>query len=126
MQRFFMTPPLIPFTYHFLLFCHLFKWVLNIYELYIRLRNSDLSEEKKQEEINSSEWFAPVINISNTLVILNSSINFYIYVLKDGWTKFTQKGGARENGSHSAGITTSTSLKTTFSMKPRHHNVNVS
>ena len=42
--------------------------------------------------------------------------------LKDGWTKFTQKGGTRENGNHSTGITNTTSLKTTFSMKPRHNN----
>ena len=104
------------------LFCHLFKWVLNIYELYIRFRSSNLSEEEKQAAINQSDWFATVVNISNTLVILNSSINFYVYVLKDGWTKFTQKGGTRENGNHSTGITNTTSLKTTFSMKPRHTN----
>ena len=95
---------------------------LNIYELYIRFRSSNLSEEEKQAAINQSDWFATVVNISNTLVILNSSINFYVYVLKDGWTKFTQKGGTRENGNHSTGITNTTSLKTTFSMKPRHTN----
>ena len=104
------------------LFCHLFKWVLNIYELYIRFRSSNLSEAEKEEAINQSDWFATVVNISNTLVILNSSINFYIYVLKDGWTKFTQKGGTRENGSNSTMLPHITGRTTTFSMKPRHNN----
>ena len=69
------------------IFCHLFKWVLNIYELYIRCKNYSLSEEEKEEIINESEWFGTVINISNTLVVLNSSINFYVYVLKDVCTR---------------------------------------
>ena len=101
----------------------LFKWVLNFYELYIRFKSSNLSEEEKEEEINQSDWFATVVNISNTLVILNSSINFYVYVLKDGWTRLTQKGGTREteNGSHSTALTNTTVRKTTFSMKPRNN-----
>ena len=66
-------------------FCHLFKWVLNIYELYIRFSSQNLSEEKTNERINESDWFGTVVNISNTLVVLNSSINFYVYVLKVCW-----------------------------------------
>ena len=69
------------------IFCHLFKWVLNIYELYIRCKNYTLSEEEKEELINESEWFGTVVNVSNTLVVLNSSINFYVYVLKDLCTR---------------------------------------
>ena len=79
------------------LFCHLFKWVLNIYELYSRFRNNHLSEEEIENMINSSDWFIAVVNISNTLVILNSSINFYVYVLKDCWTKLTQKRSHNES-----------------------------
>ena len=104
------------------LFCHLFKWVLNIYELYVRFRSSNLSEEEKQEAINQSDWFPTVVNISNTLVILNSSINFYVYVAKDGWTRLTQKGGTRENGMNSTRTTHVAGRTTTFSMKPRHNN----
>ena len=69
------------------IFCHLFKWVLNIYELHIRCNNYGLSEEGIEEIINESEWFGTVVNISNTLVVLNSSINFYVYVLKDVCTR---------------------------------------
>ena len=69
------------------IFCHLFKWVLNIYELHIRRKNYGSSEEEIEEIINESNWFGTVINISNTLVVLNSSINFYVYVLKDICTR---------------------------------------
>ena len=62
--------------------CHLFKWVLNIYELYIRFSSNNLPEEETKEKIQESNWFITVLNISNTLVVLNSSINFYIYLLK--------------------------------------------
>ena len=62
--------------------CHLFKWVLNIYELYVRY---NLSEKETAELLNDSVWFETVVNISNTLVVLNSSINFYVYLLKICW-----------------------------------------
>jgi hypothetical protein len=110
------------------LFCHLFKWVLNIYELYVRFRNNHLSEEETASMINGSDWFVAVVNISNTLVILNSSINFYVYVLKDCWTKLTQKGSHNESTTNCAGNlqTRTTNLSnrttTTFSMKARHNN----
>ena len=69
------------------IFCHLFKWVLNIYELYLRCKNYTLPEEKIEEIIYYTPWFNKVISISNTLVVLNSSINFYIYILKDVCTR---------------------------------------
>ena len=67
--------------------CHLFKWVLNIYELYVRFGSNNLSEEERYKKINESNWFITVLNISNTLIVLNSSINFYIYLLKECWTR---------------------------------------
>ena len=69
------------------IFCHLFKWVLNIYELYVHLSTYNLSEEETEERFRElqSNWFGTVVNISNTLVVLNSSINFYVYVLKVCW-----------------------------------------
>jgi hypothetical protein len=69
------------------IFCHLFKWVLNIYELYMRCKNYTLSEEEIEKIIYETQWFDKVVTISNTLVVLNSSINFYVYVLKDVCTK---------------------------------------
>ena len=62
--------------------CHLFKWVLNIYELYVRYNSSEKETEKL---LNDSVWFDTIVNISNTLVVLNSSINFYVYLLKICW-----------------------------------------
>ena len=62
--------------------CHLFKWVLNIYELYVRY---NLSEKETEQLLNDSVWFETVVSISNTLVVLNSSINFYVYLLKICW-----------------------------------------
>ena len=69
------------------IFCHLFKWVLNIYELYVHLSTYNLSEEETEERFKElqSNWFGTVVNISNTLVVLNSSINFYVYILKVCW-----------------------------------------
>ena len=120
------------------LFCHLFKWVLNIYELYFRFRNNHLSEEETESMMNGSDWFIAVVNISNTLVILNSSINFYVYVLKDCWTKLTTQKGSQQNenvnntncvSNNLRSIRTTnlsnnqrTTTTTTFSMKPRHNN----
>ena len=66
--------------------CHVFKWVLNIYELYIRFGSNNISEEETEDKMEESKWFITVLNISNTLVVLNSSINFYIYLLKACWT----------------------------------------
>ena len=62
--------------------CHLFKWVLNIYELYVRY---NLSEKETEQLLNDSVWFETVVSVSNTLVVLNSSINFYVYLLKTCW-----------------------------------------
>ena len=71
------------------IFCHLFKWILNIYELYVHFSTRNLSEEETEDKFSElqSNWFGTVVNISNTLVVLNSSINFYVYVLKVCWTK---------------------------------------
>ena len=102
------------------IFCHLFKWILNIYELYFRFSYVDLTEEEMTNAIYASEWFETVVNISNTLVVLNSSINFYVYVLKDAWTKCTQK----ESSSSTTELPTrATNLcsKTKFSTKPRQN-----
>ena len=69
------------------IFCHLFKWVLNIYELYFRCKNYTLSEEEIRQIIYEKQWFDEVMSISNTLVVLNSSVNFYIYILKEVCTR---------------------------------------
>ena len=69
------------------IFCHLFKWVLNIYELYLRCKNYTLSEEEIAQIMYERQWFDQVISISNILVVLNSSVNFYIYILKEVCTK---------------------------------------
>ena len=54
---------------------HIVKWVLNIYELHIRLVSS--SKETISEEMrNPNEWISIVVSLSNSLVVLNSSINF--------------------------------------------------
>ena len=81
------------------LVCHMFKWVLNFYEFYRRIIGilHNLTEAETESAIYESGWFIVVINISNTLVVLNSSLNFYIYVLKDLWTKITQRNTSDSN-----------------------------
>ena len=67
--------------------CHLFKWAMNIYEFYFRFRNPNLSEEETENALLfQTEWFSIVLNISNILVVFNSSIPFYVYILKVTWT----------------------------------------
>lgn len=50
--------------------CHSARWIPNIYELYSRVISDDLIW---------SPWVESVTNVSNFLVVLNSSVNFFIY-----------------------------------------------
>ena len=49
---------------------------------HINNNTDEETEENINKILNESDWFVPMLNISNTLVVLNSSINFYVYLLK--------------------------------------------
>ena len=53
---------------------HSVKWIPNIYELIQRIQ-SDM------EEIPWPDWIENVTTVSHFLIVLNSSVNYYIYVL---------------------------------------------
>ena len=53
---------------------HSVKWIPNIYELIQRIQ-SDM------EEIPWPDWIENVTTVSHFLILLNSSVNYYIYVL---------------------------------------------
>ena len=50
--------------------CHSARWIPNVYELYSRVTTNELVW---------STWVESVTNLSNFLVVLNSSVNFFIY-----------------------------------------------
>ena len=52
--------------------CHSARWIPNVYELYSRVTT---------DELIWSTWVESVTNLSNFLVVLNSSVNFFIYCL---------------------------------------------
>ena len=52
--------------------CHSARWIPNVYELYSRVTTNELVW---------STWVESVTNLSNFLVVLNSSVNFFIYCL---------------------------------------------
>ena len=53
---------------------HSVKWIPNIYELIQRIQ-SDM------EEIPWPDWIENVTTVSHFLILLNSSVNYYIYEL---------------------------------------------
>ena len=50
--------------------CHSARWIPNVYELCSRFSNNDLVWKA---------WVESVTNVSNFLVVLSSSVNFFIY-----------------------------------------------
>ena len=76
------------------LLCHSLKICLNVYELSVTLQgllNIGYQEIKTQNvagkdikaELEKDSVFRILSNISNVLVVFNSSINFLIYLVKD-------------------------------------------
>lgn len=57
-----------------MLICHSIRWIPNIYELIQRI-----SQTKDIEEL--PKWVESYTQISHFLTVLNSSVNFYIYVI---------------------------------------------
>ena len=57
-----------------LIICHSIKWIPNVYELVQRMYGED-------EYINWPLWIQSVSQISHFLTVLNSSVNFYVYLM---------------------------------------------
>ena len=70
--------------------CHSIRWIPNIYELAQRLYCSD-------NNIAWPTWVDYLTNISHFLVILNGSVNFYIYYLTHKGLPSCICSGATEN-----------------------------
>ena len=57
-----------------LIICHSIKWIPNVYELVERIQGAD-------ENVNWPLWIQSVSQISHFLTVLNSSVNFYVYLM---------------------------------------------
>ena len=95
----------------------------NTYET--RTRRNDEYVDMEQQESNQHGWINVVVAISNCLMIVNSSINFYIYfgkyrkhLPKNRWTIY--QVFKRNISSHTQPTTASTRLSVIPSMKSRH------
>ena len=71
--------------------CHSVKWIPNLYEL------ARLAREDKREW---PPWVESVTHISHFLMVVNSSVNFYIYCFKhfSFWSRGADGGGSGGGG----------------------------
>ena len=70
-----MSKVTIIIAFVFIIF-HSIKWIPNIYELIQRIMN-----DENDEDIEWPTWVESITQISHFLIVLNSSVNFYIYWL---------------------------------------------
>ena len=56
---------------------------LNIQPYFVRHISLYISGKEVREELNKSAAFRMISTFSNFLIILNSSVNFFIYLMKD-------------------------------------------
>ncbi|XP_023344148.1 FMRFamide receptor [Eurytemora carolleeae] len=58
------------------LVCHGVRWIPNLWEL------SHTQEGQEMSEIVWPAWITKTVQVSHVLTVLNSSVNFYIYIVK--------------------------------------------
>ena len=68
--------------------CNTCKWSVNAFEFYVRFRDDDKrKEESIAKDLNTYQIVDVGMSIGNSLVMFISSINFYVYMLKQWWAE---------------------------------------